>query len=230
MKKNVMKRKKLILLAVHLYMFLSTLIITIMGVTAGAGAGQDGDKMKGLGYFRAFTMDSNILAGLVSLAIAVMIAINIYKKQEKMPYTLVLLQSIAATAVGLTFVVAATFLAPKQILAGESYFVTFSGDMFFFHFLNPLLAIGAFILGDKDYLFGSKEILFGLIPPMIYSVVYACCVVYAKVWEDFYGFTFGGKTYTIVPVSLVIYMISYLIGLLLIKLKNFGKTIKSFRK
>lgn len=220
MNKIDMKRKQKILLAVHSYMFLSTLIITIMGVAAGAGAGQNGDNMKGLGFFRAFTMDSNILAGIVSLAIAIMIVINIYKKQEKLPRALVILQFVAATAVGLTFVVAATFLAPQKVLEGESYFITFSQDMFFFHFLNPLLAIGAFIVGEKDYSFSRKEILFGLIPAIIYSVVYAICVVYTKVWEDFYGFTFGGKRHTIVPVSVVIYLVSYLIGTLLVKLKN----------
>jgi len=209
--KNLSQKRKYILLALHFYVFVSSVIVTYIGVTAGAGSGQNGDEMIGLGYFKGFTMDSNIFGGLVSLVVAIYMIKNIKKKQEEMPYYTVVLQFISATAVGLTFLVAATFLAPKHVANGESYFVSFSDDMFFFHFLNPMLICLGFIFGEKQFTFRWKENLYGLIPGIIYSVVYEYFVCIKKSWGDFYGFTFGGKKYAVIPVSLAIYSLSFII-------------------
>lgn len=220
MKSEEKARKIGLLLAIHSYIFISTFIITLLGVTKGAGDGQVGKDMINLGYFKAYTMDSNILAGITSFLYVVILCICLYKKIEKMPRFVVVLQLMSAISVGLTFVIVVIFLAPKQVMQGKSYFIEFTEDLFFYHFLNPLLVIAAFIFGEKEYHFKTKENLIGLIPTFIYSFVYAYCVLVTKVWSDFYGFTFGGKISLVAPVTIVIYLLSFLIGFILIKAKN----------
>lgn len=220
MNKNRTCAKKIVLLAIHIFIFISTTIIVTKGVMAGAGKGQVGNKMVGLGYFKAFTMDSNVLAGISSFVLSICMGMNILKKEDKIPYAAVVFQFISAVALGLTFVVACAFLGPRQVSRGNSYFVTFSHDMFFFHFLNPLLVWITLILDEKDYRFGRKENLAGLLPAVVYSLVYEYFVEIVKEWPDFYGFTFGGKRFMMIPVCAVIYSLSYLAGRILIKLKN----------
>ena len=137
-----------------------------------------------------------------------------------MPRFVVVLQLMSAISVGLTFVIVVVFLAPKQVMLGNNYFIQFTGNLFFYHFLNPMLTILLFIFGEKEYHFKTKENLIGLLPTIIYSIVYIYCVIVSKVWDDFYGFTFGGKTSLVAPVTIVINLLAFLIGFIIIKAKN----------
>ena len=48
-----------------------------------------------------------------------------------------------------------------------------------------------------------REALLGVIPVAIYSVVYLVMVVFLQHWNDWYGFTFGGR-YGLVPVVIIV--------------------------
>ena len=168
-------------------------MVTYRGVMYGAGKGQLGNNMKNWGYFKAFTVDSNVLSGLCSLIMLVILVKNLVKKTDILPKWAVVLQLVSASAVGLTFLVVLTFLAPMQVAAGHSYFTSFSGDMFFFHFLNPVLAgVMACRFADR-YKITMKYKCLAMIPFVIYAIVYVYEAVITKHWMDFYGFTFGGK-------------------------------------
>lgn len=212
--------KKIALSIIHIFITISTLIITAMGVFKGAGKGQLGENMINIGYFKAFTIDSNDLAGIASLIVAIYLIKSIVKKEDKLPYWVVVLQYVSAVSLGLTFLTTATFLAPNQVARGSSYWTYFIGTMFFFHFFNPLLTILACIFGDKEFHLGKKENLFGILPMCIYAVVYLINVVFLKSWSDFYGFTFGGRNWTILPVIIVMLLVTFGIGALIRFCKN----------
>lgn len=208
--------KKITLAVVHLFIFVITVILTIKGVFYGAGEGQLGENMINLGYFKAFTVDSNDLTAIASFIMSIYLIVSVIKKEDKIPYWAILFQYISAVAVGLTFITTATFLAPTQVSIGNSYWLYFSGDMFFLHFLTPVLAIGAYIVGPSVSKFSRKENLLGLIPLTLYAIVYVTNAVILKTWSDFYGFTFGGHDWVVTPVLIVIYLVTFLIGKIMI--------------
>jgi len=212
--------KKIILTVIHLSIFIITVIMTLRGVFKGAAAGQVGENMINLGFFKAFTVDSNDFAGITSLITAVCLVISFIKKDFKLPYWVVLLQYSSAMCVALTFITTATFLAPTQVSLGNSYFLFFSGDMFYLHLTTPITVILAYIFTEDDYKFGLKENLLGLIPLMIYEVVYFTNVIITKAWSDFYRFTFGGHNSAILPAIIIVTGVTFLMGFGMIKAHN----------
>jgi len=213
-------KKQITLSIVHLYITISTIILTIKGVLYGAADGQLGNNMINLGYFKAFTVDSNILSGISSLLIAIYLLKNIKNENKKLPYAMVLLQLMSAVSVGLTFLVTATFLAPKNLALGNSYWIFFAKDMFFLHLLTPFLTIGSFIISDDEYNFSIKENFLSLIPLGIYAAIYITNCVFLHTWNDFYGFTFGGINILVIPVLIIIIGLTFGIGALILLCKK----------
>lgn len=209
------KSKKIILIVTHLFITVITIILTLKGVFYGASEGQLGENMINLGYFKAFTIDSNDLAAITSLIMAVYLAVSLFKEKFEIPYWVILVQYISAVSVGLTFVTTATFLAPIQVSIGNSYWLYFSDDMFFLHFLTPALCIVTFIIENERFEFKKKENILGLIPLTLYAIVYVTNAVILKTWSDFYGFTFGGRNWVVPIVLTIIFIVTYLIGLLI---------------
>lgn len=100
---------------------------------------------------------------------------------------------MATVSLNLTAVTVAFFLAPLRFINGENGLTIFMNDMFFFHLVNPALAVYSLL-----YLFDGTAInktsrLFCFIPPTLYSSVYNTHVLILRDWEDFYNFTFGGN-------------------------------------
>lgn len=82
MKKNI---KEVVLIALNAIIVISSAIIETLGVSKGAGDGQVGESMYGLGYFKAFTVDSNILCAIVSFAIMLFCIDIIAGGREELP-------------------------------------------------------------------------------------------------------------------------------------------------
>lgn len=221
------KSKKIILLCVHFFITVVTILLTLKGVLWGASEGQLGENMINLGYFKAFTIDSNDFAAVTSAIVFVYLLVSLIKKEFEIPYWVWLIQFISSMALGLTFVCTATFLAPVQVSIGNSYWLYFSDDMFFLHFLTPVMVTFAFVWGNHKFVFGIKENLLGLLPLFLYSIVYVTNVVFLETWSDFYGFTFGGKNWVIVPVLIVIYAATFGIGKLIVFINNKGLVQKA---
>lgn len=207
-------KRKTVACLINGFLALSTAIIVFIGVTRGAGEGQVGEGMYGLGYLKAFTNLSNLLMGFSALLMLISIIKGSVSK------SLARLYLSSTVAVGLTFTVVLIFLAPLQVLWGRNFFAMYSGDMFFFHFFNPLLAaiFVIFLLPSEG--FSMKDILFCEIPTFLYSVVYLFCVAVFKIWTDFYFFTFGGKMW-IAPLSMcAMYLLTFAVSFFLIKLNK----------
>lgn len=158
-------------------------------------------KVRNEKCFEYFTVDSNILAAITS---AVMIVFNIMSFSKggfAAPMWALVFKLVGATAVGLTFLVVVTMLAP---FAEKGYFSLFEGSSFFMHFLTPVLAMLSFVLFEGGMRIGFINILFALIPTIIYAVVYFIMVLIVGEekggWNDFYGFNKGGRWYITAPV------------------------------
>lgn len=209
--------KKISLYLIHSIIIISTIIIVILGVGKGASDGQVGESIVGVGYFKPFTIDSNVLMGITSL-----LFIIIFLCKKKIPTWMMLLHYASTISVLLTFLTVVFFLTPTMYMSGgfKSALALYIKDMTFFHVLNPILSLVSFLLLEEKIKLTIKENLIGVIPMFIYSIVYVLNVVILKNWSDFYGFTFGGN-YQIVPLVLIImYLVTYLIGFAVRKIKE----------
>lgn len=214
------KIKTMILMLINAFIFFSTLIVVIMGCSGGASAGQLGYHIKGIGYFKPFTIDSNILMGVFA---GIMLVVNIQslvREKYDIPKWAEMGYFVGANAVLLTFVTVVLFLAPTNGFDIGTYALMFSNDLIFLHLLTPLLACLSFCCLMKSNKFTAKQTLWGVLPTFLYSLVYVSQVVLFKNWEDFYGFIFGGQNQFVILVMLVMYGVTFVLGYLLIKLHN----------
>lgn len=201
------KKRNWLDLALNIVVILSTIIAT--GVYFVSGPDALGSQKTAC--FRYFTTDSNVLVALTSI---VMLVFNIRKArapETEVPRWALIFRYVGVTSVTITLLTVVFFLAPtaavRSGLAG--YLRLFEGNTFVLHFSTPVIAIVAFCLLEKDRKLTVKDSLWALLPTVIYSIVYLVLVVFVKVWTDWYGFTFGGKT-VMIPVSMIaMYLLTF---------------------
>lgn len=99
-------------------------------------------EMDGTGCFMYFTVDSNILAAVVSLLLAIWELCHL--RGEVPPKWMMLLKFTGTVAVGVTFFTVMLFLGPMM---GYGPMVT--GHNLFLHVLNPLAAMLSFALLER---------------------------------------------------------------------------------
>ena len=201
--------KKIIGIVINAFVFVSSMVILISGVVFGynsfKGTFQGGPNIS---YIKYFTTLSNAFNGFVALFILVLL-IKHFKEDIIYPKWIKLLLLASTTSVALTFLTVLFFLAPTYISYGYSFFYMYQNDMFFLHFFNPLLSFLFFAFLFKGEKINPKECLFALIPMGLYSIVYSINVI-SGIWEDFYGFTFGGKYYLAIIVLPIMFAVTYL--------------------
>ncbi len=139
---------------------------------------------RGLKAFRYFTVLSNAFCALTALAMA------ISQLGGAASPAVLTFKYLGTVSVTVTLMTVFLFLGPTQ-----GYRALLSGDSFYMHLAGPLLAIVSFCFMEKRDMTMATA-LTGLLPVLLYGVVYLNRVVYApeeKRWEDFYGFNRGGK-------------------------------------
>lgn len=195
------RKRTLYFILINLFLFISTIIVTYFTLAFGTVAGQvdTGTKTGGF-YIVTFTVDSNILLGLVAGIAAVLAIINLRKTRfnapaDPVPFSknLAIWYLVATSSAVLTWLTVIFVLAPIRAISGKNYFDMLLGPMFFFHFLNPLLAALSFIFCTGSAEISKKSLFLALIPPALYAIPYTINVVFLKTWPDFYGVTFGGR-------------------------------------
>lgn len=195
-----MNKKKIISISINLFIFITMAIATTVTLTIGARSTiLDGFTNPRWTHVVSFTILSNIFLGLVALVTAIR---TILKREPSRASTTWYLT--AASAGMLTFLTVLLFLAPMRALNGKNYFDLFLEPMFFLHFLNPVLAAINFIFLSGDIKINLKSRLIATLPIVIYAVPYTLCVIFLKIWPDFYGITFGGRYY-LVPIVFVVF-------------------------
>jgi len=140
---------------------------------------------RGLKAFRYFTVLSNALCALTALVLA------ISELGGEASRAALLLKYLGTSSVTVTLLTVFLFLGPTQ----GGYGPLLSGDNLYMHLIGPLLAIVSFCFLEKRGLTFPQALL-GMIPVLLYGVLYLYKVVYApqaRRWEDFYGFNRNGK-------------------------------------
>lgn len=169
--------------------------------------------------FKFYTVDSNILMGIMSL-IFIIYEINLLnKKIDKIPKRIYILKFIATSAITLTFITTLFFLAPQYGL-----YAMYNNNNLLFHLIVPVLALVSYIFYEK-YDNKYKYACLGILPMFIYSIYYASMIIInidnggLTFKYDFYGFLQGNfnNIYVVIP---IIYLISYIISIFLIKLNK----------
>ena len=128
-----------------------------------------------------FTNISNLTTGLISLAVSIFLIISLVKNKVIYPLALTIFKVIGLTMTTLTFIAVLTVLAPLT-----SFTYMYGNERFITHLLTPLLALVSFLFFENKSLFKWSHTFFGMIPFVIYSIVYAICVIILKVWPDIY--------------------------------------------
>lgn len=154
--------------------------ITLLAVLSLFRRGGQWAPGRGIRALRFFTVLSNILCGIGALAMC------LWPSHEGVWR----LKYVGTAAVTVTLLTVVCFLGPTQ-----GYRRMFRGSDLFMHLVTPALALVSFCEFERRGLSFSASML-GMIPVLLYGVVYLYKVVFAPVdrrWEDFYGFNRGGK-------------------------------------
>ena len=209
------KREKLSIIF-NCLIFIFTLFATISMIIGFKFMGQlEVLSERNFKSFKYFTVDSNVFAGLVSLAYVIYKLTANGKKRSVMPRAFYILKLAAATGVTLTMMVTVFYLAPTS---NGNFLHYFLNSNFFMHLITPLLCIISFIffeVADPQKLIMSVP---GIIPMLLYSFFYTPNVLLhldnGKVVRayDWYNFLAGGAqtVWIVVP---VLYLITWIFAL-----------------
>lgn len=157
--------------------------------------------------FKFFTTDSNIVAGITSLVLAVSQILYI-TRHKKIPEFAYILKLIGTSSVTLTLMVTVFFLAPKSSAPAS----LFRNSNLFFHLIIPLLCIFSFVFLEKISSITIKQTFFGVLPMILYSIYYVTNIFMhlnngnIDSAYDWYGFFILGvkSIYIIFPLILAI--------------------------
>lgn len=169
--------------------------------------------------FKFYTVDSNILIGIVSL-IMIIYEIKVLKnKISDIPKVIYLLKFVGTSAITLTMLVTLFFLVPQY-----GMYAMYSNSNLFLHFIVPVLAILSYVLFEKhDNKY--KYAPLGIIPMIIYSVYYISQILVhlnnggLTIKYDFYGFLQGNLNNIFIAIPIV-YLFTYIISIVLILLNK----------
>ena len=215
------KKNIKISLIINLIVVILTIIASVMmfaGFRPMKGAEPVLETTK-LGMFKFFTVDSNILVGIVSL-IFVIDNIKILRgKLSEISEDKYVLKLMATSAVGLTFFVVFTYLGP---ISEGGILSMLRNSNLFFHLMIPLLSILGFIYFEKNDKLKFKHTFYGIIPSLLYQMYYLINVLVhmenGKVSPvyDWYWFVQNG-IWTAVIVAPVMLLLSYAISFTIYK-------------
>lgn len=162
--------------------------------------------------FKYFTTDSNILAAIGSL-----VWLICRMSGRPSPRWVTVFKFVGTVAASVTLLTVVFFLAPMAAIRGKGLATAalfFTGNVFVLHFSTPVLAIISTLLLERDEQITRTQSMLGVLPTLVYGVVYLIMVV-TNVWNDWYGFTFGGR-YGLIPLVFGV-MLAFCLGLSLIE-------------
>ena len=166
--------------------------------------------------FRFFTTDSNVLSMLGAMIMIPFEARVLTGKADKLPRFAVVVKYVCTASITLTFFTVILFLGPMF-----GYGVFLGGTGLFTHLISPLMAFYTFTLLETNCEISFKNVLWALVPTLIYGAVYLTQVIVIGEknggWEDFYFFNLGGYWYMS---TTIMFIASVLINLLLKELHN----------
>lgn len=180
-----------------------------------------------LNAFKFFTVDSNILMGLIAL-LFVYFEYQIIKKRKKtIPQELYVMKLMFTVGVMVTFLVTTLYLAP---FSPNGYFSMFQNSNLFFHLIVPILSLISFIFFEKTDKIKFKHTFLGMVPTLTYAIFYVANILVhlengkVSYTYDWYGFAQGGLVSTLF-VFIFMHLATYIVSLSLwfLNRKKVGK-------
>ena len=123
----------------------------------------------GLGSLRYFTVDSNLLLGIVALIAALYEGWAASGKKESVPSFIYVLKLMGTVGTTLTMLVTAFYLAPTSMYG---YFSLFAKSNLFLHLINPVLALIVFLGFERSKKISFSHTFTGILPMVLYSIYY----------------------------------------------------------
>ena len=210
----ISKRKAILSAVVNFLLFATT-----VGVVISYFFEEPGPLIKtGWESFKFFTTDSNVLAAVASLLVAIFDIKIIRGREKTLPQWVVYFKFVTTVSLMLTMCTVLCQLVPKYGLE-----IPFAGTGIYMHAIAPLAALFSFILLEKCFPLSNLAAFLAIIPPFIYGMLYLLMVVILptdkSVWWDFYSLNEGGHWYMS---CLIIFTASGLLGMFLVLLYNLG--------
>lgn len=147
-------------------------------------------KASGPMMFRFFTEDSNCLAFLSCLLLAIF-EIRFLISGKKIPHGIFVFKYVGTLGLVTTFLVVLLYLSPMVvILYHGSYFLMFGyPSMLFTHGICPILCFVSFFFFEKEPFRPKKEFAYILIPVLLYAIIVGCFAsLHLFTIENVYGF------------------------------------------
>ena len=222
-----MKTREKISIIMNILIFAFTLFATVCLIIGFKFMGQfEVLSERNFKSFKYFTVDSNIFAGLISLAYVIYKFTPKGKESEKLPPAFYILKLAATTGVTLTMMVTVFFLAPTS---NGQFLRYFMNSNFFMHLITPLLCIISFIFFEAAEAKKLSVTIPGILPMLLYSFYYTPNILLhldnGKVNPayDWYHFLAGGLN-TIWFVIPLLYLVTWIFAFALWALnKKFAK-------
>ena len=175
----------------------------------------------GLEAFKYFTVDSNIVVGLVAFIMFIYELLYLRKRIEVIPQFVYILKHIGTVGVILTFIVTLFYLAP---LLGFKFLFLYQNTNLLFHLIVPILSFISFVFFEKTKI-DFKYTFYGLSTMLLYGIFYIGNIIVhldngvVNSKYDWYGFMKIGllSIFIVVPIMMVI---TYFISWALIRLNK----------
>lgn len=177
----------------------------------------------GFEALKFFTIDSNLLVGIIACIYLVFDILVLCGKMESIPSWLRILKHTGTVGVALTLLTVAFFLGPVFAIADGSihgYLMMFTSYNLIFHLLTPLCAIISSLFFEREPHLPFKATFIGVIPMVLYGIYYSVNALshaengMVPPQYDWYSFVRPGIF--MAPISvLIMTMATYVISLLL---------------
>lgn len=161
--------------------------------------------------FRYFTNISTLTVGFIALPNAVLLVMSAIK--GKMIYTTFfsIVKFVGLSMISLTFFTVLCFIAPLT-----SYKEMYQNMRFITHLVIPLLVIVSYLFFEENVLFNWKLSLIGVVPSVIYTIVYGVNVALLKTWPDIYKVNNNGLWFLFAFIT-IIFNVAISLGLYFLK-------------
>lgn len=169
-----------------------------------ARGGQGNMKRRGAKALSYFTVDSNIFCAVTCLCACIWDVAALRRGGGVLPRWLDLLRFAGTVSVGVTFFTVLLYLLP---VTGFDFKMMYAGRNLFLHGLCPLAAMGNWAFLERGEAIAFGWTMLGLVPTVLYGIVYLRMVLIQRKWEDFYGFTKGGRWYVALLLMLTLNLV-----------------------
>ena len=131
--------------------------------------------------FRYYTNVSNMTVGLISLINAIFLIVSLIKGEMVFPQILSIIKFMGLCMTTLTFFTVLLLIAPLT-----SYKEMYENVKFITHLVVPVIAMISYLFLEERTHFAWKHSFLGMMPFVVYSLVYVSNVIYIKAWPDLY--------------------------------------------